>query len=715
MSEINLDLSIVHKGITCPINYVQGTNTIPIIIRLTDYTIPTGSTIRIYIKKPSGHEVYNDCTFSGNVITINPTLQMFAEAGRQAGQIQVLNGQKILVSFPLVFDVDKNIIDESLVTDNEYNTIGKVFEQALQASQTAQQAAQDATVKATAAASSATNAAASASSAEKSKTDAAALLAETEKAKENAIASITDKCSSYAEIDKIKNVTLSGSSKGSYISVGDSASWRLSNLEIQGKSEQAALTGKNLFDIVAYPLTTSRYINLTNGVITVGSDYKCTELFMPIMRHAGKTINLNNPPRGNLPGMAFYTETQEYISGGKGSAISVPQNAAYVRFTVNANAENIQLELGDSVNQYEPYCGGIQAPNPDYPQPINSVEDPVVTVCGKNLFPTLTADNVTPNNVIGNLVLGSAVQAMSSAVLTPGKIVAPAGETIAILNGVKWVNLKPNTKYTLHAKLNVYTGKIYRLFNQANFEYSALNNGLISVPFTTDADGVHSYAAENFLYIARGGTYTQDEIIISDIQLEEGEATTYEPYTGHTATLTDVTLRSLPDGTADRLEKRDGVWGIERNVDVISGADLNGCTENNYYVLRKTGDPAFVKKGSIPLCDKAIGMLVAATGGKSNYIYTRTTGDGFVVRYAGADYAALKDTLTIQYALATPTWEPLSDALQAELNKLESHTGQTNIFTDAALQPELMAEYIQDPNKVIDGLKTEIENIKSQL
>ena len=159
MSEINLDASVVYKGITCPISYVQGTNTIPIIIRLTDYTIPTGSTVRIYIKKPSGYEVYNDCTFSGNVITVNPTLQMFAEAGRQAGQVQVLNGQKILVSFPLVFDVEKNIIDSSAIeSSDEYTALDGILAGVSETMQKAGEATQSATNAAKAATTAATNA-----------------------------------------------------------------------------------------------------------------------------------------------------------------------------------------------------------------------------------------------------------------------------------------------------------------------------------------------------------------------------------------------------------------------------------------------------------------------------------------------------------------------------------------------------------------------------
>lgn len=35
---------------------------------------------------------------------------------------------------------------------------------------------------------------------------------------------------------------------------------------------------------------------------------------------------------------------------------------------------DVMLELGSTATEYEPYCGGIPSPNPDYPQPIESIK-----------------------------------------------------------------------------------------------------------------------------------------------------------------------------------------------------------------------------------------------------------------------------------------------------------------------------------------------------
>lgn len=152
MDKITLQIFVASKSISYPINYVQGTNTIPIELILADYNIPSGAEVRVYIKKPSGKEVYNNCTYSGNVVTIQPTLQMFAESGRQVGQIQIARSGKILVSFPLIFDVERNIISDSAVeSSDEYGVLDALIMEARESIPRATAAAGRAETAATAA------------------------------------------------------------------------------------------------------------------------------------------------------------------------------------------------------------------------------------------------------------------------------------------------------------------------------------------------------------------------------------------------------------------------------------------------------------------------------------------------------------------------------------------------------------------------------------
>lgn len=176
MVEIKKYIQIKNKDVRTRIEYVQGTNSIPIILQVVDWEIPGGSEARIYVKKPSGKEVYNSAEVSGNEVTIQPTTQMFAEHGRQLGQVQIANGDDIAATFLLEFEIEKNLAFESTAVESsdEYGILDELITEA----QTAIAAAEKATSSASAAASSANKAASSANAAATAANDAAENLQE---------------------------------------------------------------------------------------------------------------------------------------------------------------------------------------------------------------------------------------------------------------------------------------------------------------------------------------------------------------------------------------------------------------------------------------------------------------------------------------------------------------------------------------------------------
>lgn len=129
--EIVRDIFVRNRGLPVQIDYVQGTNAVPLKFQFRDYTVPTGATVRLYIKKTSGKEVYNNASLVDNTATIQPTPQMFAEAGEQEGQLQLTSGQKILVTFPILFRVERNLISESAVeSTDEYGALLQLIQDA---------------------------------------------------------------------------------------------------------------------------------------------------------------------------------------------------------------------------------------------------------------------------------------------------------------------------------------------------------------------------------------------------------------------------------------------------------------------------------------------------------------------------------------------------------------------------------------------------------
>lgn len=215
------------------IHYVQGSTEIPLEFNITDYEIPSGSTARIYIRRPDKTESYNDCTISGNVITYKPTAQFFSVAGICTGQLQIMIGDDFLVTFPLVFDVAENIIDDSAIeSSNEYGALeallqeaqenipaaGEAAEAANQAARSANnaanaanQAAGTANQAATAAINAAGSANTAAGSANRAATAATTAASQANQAKENAdeAAAAANLAANQAMLKKVRYYGLS--------------------------------------------------------------------------------------------------------------------------------------------------------------------------------------------------------------------------------------------------------------------------------------------------------------------------------------------------------------------------------------------------------------------------------------------------------------------------------------------------------------------------
>ncbi|MFR1698803.1 MAG: pyocin knob domain-containing protein [Anaerovoracaceae bacterium] len=178
MESKNINLRVATWRPSVKIHYVQYSTEIPIVFNVEDYTIPSGAEARFYLKKPSGLEIYNSCEIDGQNIILKPTAQTFAEYGNQAGQIQVVIGDDILVSFILEFVIEKNLITDSAIpSSNEFGVLDELIKEAQKAisdSSAATEAANSAAESANTAAGKANTAAEAANSATRTAREAAA-------------------------------------------------------------------------------------------------------------------------------------------------------------------------------------------------------------------------------------------------------------------------------------------------------------------------------------------------------------------------------------------------------------------------------------------------------------------------------------------------------------------------------------------------------------
>ena len=97
---------------------------------IDDYIISDDSEIRIYIRKPSGKEIYNHCILKDNEIVVVPTTQMLAECGLNIGQIQIVKDEVILTSFSFTIEIEENYSENAIPSTNEFTILDELITEA---------------------------------------------------------------------------------------------------------------------------------------------------------------------------------------------------------------------------------------------------------------------------------------------------------------------------------------------------------------------------------------------------------------------------------------------------------------------------------------------------------------------------------------------------------------------------------------------------------
>lgn len=191
--------------------------------------------------------------------------------------------------------------------------------------------------------------------------------------------------------------------------------------------------GKNLYDSRTYPFDTVGYVRWESGNINApsgGSSYRCTSKFIPVAHLKNKNITIKNAPAetatggATSAGLAFYDADKGFISGTKqGRNITVPSTAVYMRFSISADYVNeAQIELGDSVTDYEPYVSQVY--------PVDSVGEMPIVVSANDGLNTIWAYD------IDSVPLDSTEISVTGKV-NPAAMILSMQKTIDSLAGVK--------------------------------------------------------------------------------------------------------------------------------------------------------------------------------------------------------------------------------------------------------------------------------------
>lgn len=439
---------------------------------------------------------------------------------------------------------------------------------------------------------------------------------------------------------------------------------------IYGDTYQQTYSGKNLLPILNgtvtyYGLTitmdegiltingtmnTNQAANfkLTNGIVSnTGATIPTSWLSESVTNWNGKTLSiklLSGTAPSASSAFRFYTNTtshiwQSYPDITRTKTFDTNEDISCFVLFVNPNVTydnakyEIQLEEGSTATTYEPYVGGIASPNPDYPQDIQVVTgEQTVNVHGKNLW----------NSTFEAGGIGS-----------EGSLLDRNDR----FRASEYVAVQPNTTYTFSAVSSA-SDKVPQIYMLA---YDSSKTYLRQLPANAWYNLPLTFTTTQDTYFVRlSGHYTDDSVIgtvgstvepIKNVQLEQGSATTYEPYQSQSYT---ISLGNMFDSTtveagdirnnnqSIRLCSRQSLW-----LDAGTYTFSTNLTSPYYYGLTVNS------VGAPPLSSYPTYIYDSGWKQASTTTFTLSQGGWFVVGYKKGDNENLTpaDVLQFNYQL----------------------------------------------------------------
>lgn len=502
--------------------------------------------------------------------------------------------------------------------------------------------------------------------------------------------------------DKILQYAIKNTASGEGIlRITDSAEEKPLDFAMQGKTEQASTEGKNLFDANGIDATRHILGDLSGfSDIDVGS-YNLSNL-IPVKE--GENIVKSGTTGSSVVG--FLGEDKSFLKGVSitdGKPVAVPAGAFYFCCNIAvANLKNkIQIEKGNTATPYEPYTGAKPSPSPAYPQEIVSAAENgkiEVQVNGKNLLEGLEFGSIDNQ---GNIIQS----------------------TTAYININKFIEVKEGK--------HVINSRDEKRFLCAIFLYDK-DKQFIRLDQSGDCV---VRKGEKYINITSAKSLV-DGVDKTQIELTDRSInpTAYEPYKG----LQKVQFQlDRPLTKWDRLEKREGVWGIARqsvreeltqyNFDTYilpSGSYPTGvycyATKKSNAVLENQSSFCTHFKNSnyaYSITNAKVGIY--SDHGKVQYKYfvsDKPTVDEFKAWLVQQKEAGTPVELV--YKTAEETWEPLPEEMQSVLNAL--HTNYPTTIISNSEDTEMQLTYVADTKnytdrKIEEAVTAQVQNLANLL
>lgn len=518
----------------------------------------------------------------------------------------------------------------------------------------------------------------------------------------------------------------------------DSADSNCKSVEIFGESKQETRSGKNFFN--ANLITRTDIIVENNGqkiiMPTVISGNGYTNLYQtlselcPSLKVGDKVVlKLDTTSENNkfihLLGITYtwrvneeLTITEEALNG----YVYLYANNWYAGETEQIIITDMSIMLASETDQtYEPY-GAM--PSPDYPSEIESVTSPVVIKStGKNLY------NVNnPKTIPSSITVDEDGWITCNYDNTDGK-------TIIYINYyTPNLELKTGTFYNTITEVKEFSGNfdLLAIDRWGQFEY-----GKIYYSSNLTPNSIYTYKGitkdeftGNVGLATSIGVYAGSSVSITfRISVIEDTSVTadtflYEPYKESTTSIPLLhDLRSLPNGTRDRIYYEDGKWYDEQNIEFLNLTnnigDYNSVRVWYYLSLSTLG----ISINSLSLLSNYFTVYDYMTFFNDTTLegitlnstdYTKAT--HILIRINGLNSATEYQTwlsehnTEILYELAEPIITEITDEETIKaLESIKTYKGITNITADAN---SILTYYRDVP--IVDEYETKADANKKQ-
>lgn len=550
-------------------------------------------------------------------------------------------------------------------------------------------------------------------------------------------------------LDKVEdNLLIKPTAQGTEINLTDSSDMNIQELHIYGRTEQASTTGANLFDVndrlsfnSIFKVDEEGYITATipanntedyqyynfftkkSDLLKIDTEYLIvTEILeIPTEKCQLNIISLEQISKGQFTnavakatkGIKFdKIKTRDDMSGCvammRGFMFTKPGfTGGKIKFRVSVLEDTT---ITADTFKYESYTGGQPSPNPDYPQEIKSIENPTVSVAGKNLFEPSTI-NYSYNNLritanVDNSQKNSIKIKINTINATEGDLYA-----LAYVDINKFVKkIKSNTTYTIVLKNPqnidaVFVGTIIGTNRITNTV--AVKSNVIKLQTIDDISNKSTFPLVFYFAgtVKENVTIGFDDIAVYEGEYSNAEIEEYKPI--QSATL-NYTLNGIDEVKDELIVRADGTGTLIQRFakesvkfnKLIESQDCAGryvifnYLKNHYKSVPKClcnianradwGEPAY-KKWVFSLAEHTV------------YI-SPPKGSGYTVDTL-KEYLANADVM-VMGEIKEPIVTELSSDEAQKILALHTNKPNTTIWNDQ--DAEMQITYVADTKKYID-------------